>query len=103
MRLARSLLFSFVFYAATFLFVLAAAVLALPFGRAGVRAVANQWAAFHRACAAALLGIRTRIEGEVPRGATLVASKHQSMFETIDLVVVLSTPRIVMKRELARI
>jgi 1-acyl-sn-glycerol-3-phosphate acyltransferase len=50
-----------------------------------------------------LLGIRTRIEGEVPEGAMLVAAKHQSMFETIDLVVVLGAPRIVMKRELARI
>src|SRR4051812_19673097 len=103
MRLARSLLFTLVFYAATFLFVVGAAAAALPFGRRGVRAVANRWAAFHRACAAALIGIRTRIEGEVPRGGTLVAAKHQSMFETIDLVVVLATPRIVMKRELARI
>lgn len=102
MRLARSLLFTFVFYAATILFTLAA-VLALPFGRGGVRAVANSWAAFHRVCAAALLGIRARVEGEVPQGAVLVAAKHQSMFETLDLVVVLGTPQIVMKRELARI
>ncbi|MEA3037635.1 MAG: 1-acyl-sn-glycerol-3-phosphate acyltransferase [Sphingomonadales bacterium] len=102
MRLARSLLFALVFYAATVLFVAAGAV-ALPFGRRGVRAVANAWAAFHRACAAGLLGIRAHIEGEVPRGAVLVAAKHQAMFETLDLVVVLGAPRIVMKRELARI
>jgi 1-acyl-sn-glycerol-3-phosphate acyltransferase len=102
MRLARSLLFAFVFYAATILFV-TAGVVALAFGRKGVRAVANRWAAFHRACAAALLGIRTRIEGDLPQGAILVAAKHQSMFETLDLVVVLGTPRIVMKKELARI
>jgi 1-acyl-sn-glycerol-3-phosphate acyltransferase len=102
MRLARSLLFALIFYAGTILFV-AAAMLALPFGRPAVRAVANAWAAFHRACAAALLGIRTRIEGEVPEGAVLVAAKHQSMFETLDLVVLLGSPRIVMKRELARI
>jgi 1-acyl-sn-glycerol-3-phosphate acyltransferase len=102
MRLARSLLFTVIFYAATILFTVAAA-LALPFGRRGVRAVANGWAAFHRACAAALLGIRTRIEGELPQGAVLVAAKHQSMFETLDLVVVFGAPSIVMKRELARI
>jgi 1-acyl-sn-glycerol-3-phosphate acyltransferase len=102
MRLIRSLLFTFIFYAATLLFTLAGA-LALPFGRGGVRAVANAWAAFHRACAAGLLGIRTRIEGEVPAGAVLVAAKHQSMFETLELVVLLRAPRIVMKRELARI
>jgi 1-acyl-sn-glycerol-3-phosphate acyltransferase len=102
MRLVRSLLFSLVFYAGTILFV-AAGALALPFGRPAVRAVADAWAAFHRACAAVLLGIRSRIEGEVPEGAMLVAAKHQSMFETIDLVVLLGTPRIVMKQELARI
>src|SRR4051812_48381075 len=102
MRLARSLLFTLIFYAGTILFV-AAAALASPFGRSAVRAVANSWAGFHRACASVLLGIETRIEGEVPEGAILVAAKHQSMFETIDLVVILSTPRIVMKRELARI
>jgi 1-acyl-sn-glycerol-3-phosphate acyltransferase len=102
MRLARSLLFTFVFYAGTILFV-TTGVLAVPLGGRAVRAVANSWAAFHRACAAFLLGIRTRIEGEVPEGAVLVAAKHQSMFETLDLVVVLGAPRIVMKRELARI
>src|SRR3954454_10438229 len=102
MQLVRSLLFTFVFYAGT-IFYVTAAVLALPFGCPAVRAVANAWATFHRASAATLLGIRTRVEGEVPKGAVLVAAKHQSMFETIDLVVVLAAPRIVMKRELARI
>src|SRR3954466_15121912 len=102
MRLVRSLLFTLIFYAGT-IFYVTAAVLALPLGRPAVRAVANAWAAFQRACAATLLGIRTRVEGEVPKGAVLVAAKHQSMFETIDLVVVLAAPRIVMKRELARI
>jgi 1-acyl-sn-glycerol-3-phosphate acyltransferase len=102
MRLTRSFLFAVIFYAGTILFV-ATGVVAVPFGRPAVRAVANAWAAFHRACAAALLGIRTRIEGELPDGAVLVAAKHQSMFETLDLVVLLGSPRIVMKRELARI
>ncbi|MEA3033677.1 MAG: 1-acyl-sn-glycerol-3-phosphate acyltransferase [Sphingomonadales bacterium] len=102
MRFIRSLLFTLIFYAGTVLFV-AAAALVSPFGRSAVRAVANAWAGFHRACASGLLGIGTRIEGEVPQGAILIAAKHQSMFETIDLVVVLGTPRIVMKRELARI
>ncbi|HEY0411858.1 MAG TPA: lysophospholipid acyltransferase family protein [Allosphingosinicella sp.] len=101
-NLLRSALFALVFYAGTMLFVLTG-VLLLPFGPRGVQAVANGWARFHRRCAAALLGIRTRIEGAVPQGAVLVAAKHQSMYETIELVVILATPRIVMKRELARI
>src|SRR3954453_18272813 len=102
MRLVRSLLFAFVFYAGTVFYVTAAA-LALPLGRPAVRAVANAWTGFPRVCAAVLLGIRVRIEGEVPEGAMLVAAKHQSMFETLDLVVLLGAPRIVMKRGLARI
>jgi 1-acyl-sn-glycerol-3-phosphate acyltransferase len=102
MTLLRTLLFTLVFYGGTVLYV-AAALLALPFGRRAVQAVANGWARFHRVCAAEILGIRAQVEGEVPGGAVLVASKHQSMFETIDLVVILGTPQVVMKRELARI
>lgn len=98
----RTLAFTLVFYGGTVVWV-AAAVLALPFGRRAVQAVANGWAGFHRACAAAILGIRTRVEGEVPRGAVLVAAKHQSMFETLEMVPVLGLPQVVMKRELARI
>ncbi|MBV8686003.1 MAG: 1-acyl-sn-glycerol-3-phosphate acyltransferase [Alphaproteobacteria bacterium] len=102
MRLVRSALFALAFYAGTILYVLVG-VAALPLGARAVQAVANGWARFHRACAILLLGVRTRVEGEVPRGAVLVAAKHQSMYETLELVALLDTPSIVMKRELARI
>ena len=102
MDAVRTALFMLVFYAGTVLWV-AAAVLALPFGRAAVQTVAEGWARYHRACAEAILGIRTRVEGSVPSGAVLVAAKHQSMFETLDLVPILGRPQVVMKRELARI
>jgi len=98
----RTLVFSLVFYGGTVLWVTAAA-LALPFGRRAVQAVANGWARYHRWCAARILGIRTRVEGEVPHGAVLVAAKHQAMFETLEMVPVLGLPQVVMKRELARI
>ena len=102
MSALRSLLFALVFYAGTILFVLAA-VAALVFGRRGVRAVANAWARFHGACARSILGIRTRIEGKVPEGGVLIAAKHEAMYETIELPVLLVDPAIVMKQELARI
>jgi 1-acyl-sn-glycerol-3-phosphate acyltransferase len=102
MDLPRSLLFALIFYPGTVLYVLAAFV-AVPLGRNGVRAVANGWARFHRGCSRRLLGIRTRIIGTPPRGPALIAAKHQSMFETIELVVLLDIPGIVMKRELAEI
>jgi 1-acyl-sn-glycerol-3-phosphate acyltransferase len=98
----RSLLFLLVFYGGTILFVLAG-VAALAFGRGGVRAVANRWARFHRASARILLGIHIRVQGEVPEGGVLIAAKHESMFETIEMPVLFRNPAVVMKLELARI
>ena len=98
----RSLLFALIFYAGSVIYVLICFA-SIPFGRGAVRAIADSWARFHSWCVRALLGIGRRIEGEVPRQAVLVASKHQSMFETLELVTMLDTPAVVMKRELADI
>ena len=102
MNFVRSTLFAIIFYPGSLFYVLAALAIA-PFGSGGVRAVTHGWARYHRFCAAWLLGIRSRVEGNVPRGAALVAGKHQSMFETIEVVMLLDTPAVVMKRELADI
>jgi 1-acyl-sn-glycerol-3-phosphate acyltransferase len=102
MTALRSLLFLAIFYSGSVLFV-AAGIAALPFGRGAVRAVANSWARFHRSCARMILGIQTRVEGRVPQGAVLIAAKHESMFETIEMAVLLANPATVMKRELLRI
>lgn len=102
MNFVRSVLFALVFYSATVLFV-AAAFLAAPFGRQPFNAVVMVWARFHRWCAAVLLGVRSRIEGDAPKMPSLVAAKHQSMFETLELVVVLGAPAAVVKRELVDI
>lgn len=102
MNAIRSALFALAFYPATVVAVLLAAAV-LPFSRRAFMAVVMGWVRFHRWCAAALLGIRSRVEGPVPRGAVLVAAKHQSMFETLELVVILGTPAPVLKRELADI
>jgi 1-acyl-sn-glycerol-3-phosphate acyltransferase len=102
MNLIRSILFALIFYLGTILYVLVCFA-ALPFGRRAVRAVADSWARFHGFCVRYLLGIRRRVEGAVPAGPALVAAKHQSMFETLDLVTLLDTPALVMKRELSEI
>jgi 1-acyl-sn-glycerol-3-phosphate acyltransferase len=47
------------------------------------------------------LGIRVHVEGEIPPGPHLIAVKHQSMFETVEMVLIARTPVIVLKRELA--
>jgi 1-acyl-sn-glycerol-3-phosphate acyltransferase len=102
MTALRSLLFLLIFYGGTLLFV-AAALAALPFGRGGLRAVANAWARFHSRCARGILGIGVRVEGELPQGGVLIAAKHESMFETLEMPVLFRDPAVVMKRELARI
>lgn len=102
MNAVRSLLFAIAFYGGSVVYVLIC-FLSLPCGRGAVRAIADNWARFHSLCVRYLLGIRTRIEGQVPVQPVLVAAKHQSMFETLELVTLLDTPAVVMKRELGEI
>ncbi|HEX9858049.1 MAG TPA: lysophospholipid acyltransferase family protein [Paracoccaceae bacterium] len=48
-----------------------------------------------------LVGLRTEVRGEIPTGAVLIASKHQSFLDSITLFSVLDGPRFVMKKQLA--
>ena len=41
------------------------------------------------------------IDGDIPRGPYLIAVKHQSMFETIEMLRIADGPIVVLKRELA--
>lgn len=102
MAAVRSALFALLFYSGTVLFVLAA-LGAAPFGQRPLLRVVHGWVAFHRWCAAVLLGIRTRVEGPLPQGAVLVAAKHQSMYETMEIVRLLHEPAVVLKSELAEL
>ena len=102
MAAARSALFAFVFYGWTVVAVLLSFPVSL-LGTGPLRAWAHGWVRFHRWCAAHLLGIRSRIEGAPPTGAVLVAVKHQSMYETLEIILMLREPAVVLKRELADI
>lgn len=102
MNLLRSLLFSLVFSAGSLVAVLLA-VPAAMMGRGSLAALVHGWAKMHRISARHLLGIRTQVEGRVPAGPALVAAKHQSMFETIEIVLLLEEPAVVLKRQLADI
>jgi 1-acyl-sn-glycerol-3-phosphate acyltransferase len=102
MALLRSLVFALVFYGWTVVAVLLSFPISL-LGTQALRGWAHGWVRFHRWCARHLLGISTRIEGRPPRGAALVAVKHQSMYETLEIVLMLDQPAMVLKRELARI
>jgi 1-acyl-sn-glycerol-3-phosphate acyltransferase len=102
MRVVRSLLFALFFYPVTVAAVLIAFPTALVSRRAMI-ALARAWSRYFGWCAAVMLGIRARVEGSIPKQPMLVAAKHQSMFETLELMVLLDAPAAVVKRELAEI
>lgn len=102
MALLRSLLYAAIFYPATVLWVTVGAPLSL-FGRRQTLAVVLGWVDFHHWLARHVLGIRVRVKGEIPPGPLLIAVKHESMFETLEMVRLTNLPIIVMKKELANI
>ena len=99
MFLLRSLLFGFVFYIGSVPYVVGAFIgtyTSVPFMRAAVRG----WSVFHHWAARWILGIRTEVDGVLPKGAVLFAIKHESMFETIDMPRMFTLPAVVTKSEL---
>ncbi len=54
-----------------------------------------------RFSARVIVGLRSEVRGDVPKGAVLIASKHQSFFDSIILFSVLDAPRFIMKKQLA--
>jgi 1-acyl-sn-glycerol-3-phosphate acyltransferase len=73
------------------------------FGRRPTLAVVLSWVEMHHWLTTHVLGIRVRVEGEVPRGPLLIAVKHESMLETLERVRITNLPIIVMKKELGAI
>src|SRR2546423_2166869 len=102
MAFFRSLLFAAIFYPATVLWVLVG-VIATWFGRRPTLAVVLSWVELNHWVCEHVLGIRSRVIGEIPPGPHLIAVKHQSMFETLEMVRLSKLPVMVMKKELADI
>lgn len=98
----RTLLFLVIFYLGSILLVLGA-LLALPVGGRPFRAMVHGWSGYHRICARYILGIRVKIEGSVPSGSVLIALKHESFYEAIDLPTLLPHPVVFAKAQLIRL
>lgn len=98
----RSLVFYAAFYGGT-LFYFPIAFASLLFGSEALRRVVHSWTSFHRLCVTLILGIRVEVQGNLPESDALVALKHESFFEAIDLAVLLRSPAIFAKVELMRI
>ena len=98
----RSLAFYLAFYPGTLVFIAAVGVTSL-FGREPMRRSVRGWGRFHRWCCRWLLGIRLKIEGTMPNDGVLVAMKHESFFEAIDLPVQMDFPAPFPKAELVNL
>lgn len=102
MTFLRSLAYALIFYPGTALFCLLGVPLSLV-GTAPTRWIVHSWVRFNHWAVAIILGIDIRVDGAIPPGPLLIAVKHQSMFETLEMLLIASTPIIVLKRELTRL
>lgn len=95
----RSLAFMLVYYLGCIPTVLGA-LIAVPFGTDAIIAGARRWALWHRWCAKHVLGLRTIVKGDLPSGAVLIVMKHESMYETVEILALFDRPAVVFKKEL---
>jgi 1-acyl-sn-glycerol-3-phosphate acyltransferase len=102
LALFRTILFTLAFYGGSVPIVVVAFII-LPFSRHRLQSMARFWGGYHYACARTLLGIEARIDGAIPEGQVLYAIKHESFFETIELLRIFNRPAVVAKIELSRI
>lgn len=62
--------------------------------------MARVWSGYHYLCARLILGIRAEVRGEIRNEPLLYVFKHESMFETIDLLRIFEKPVVIAKKEL---
>ena len=74
--------------------------IAVAIGRERLRSVVALWGNWHRWCLRSVLGIEIVREGELPEGPVLIAVKHESYFEAIDMPRLFRFPTVFAKREL---
>jgi 1-acyl-sn-glycerol-3-phosphate acyltransferase len=102
MTFIRSILFTIIFYLGSIPVVIAAGFGAL-FGQEAVIAGSRRWAQYHYWCVRWILGIRVVVEGRFPTGACIIAMKHESMLEAIEILRLIERPATVFKAELINI
>ena len=102
MSVLRSLIYTLIFYPGSALFVLLSPVAAL-FGRRVLIPHVIGWAHWHEWCTRVLLGVRHHVIGELPREPVLVAMKHESMYETVQSLLLLDRPAPILKQELMKV
>ncbi len=99
--LVRSIVFNILFYLNTLILL----IMALPTFFLPYRAiiwVAKTWGRINLVLLRVVAGIKIEVRGreKIPRGAILVAAKHQSAWETFALLPLFDNPVFIVKREL---
>jgi 1-acyl-sn-glycerol-3-phosphate acyltransferase len=104
MTFLRSLVFNALFFSASTVLVLACLVV-MPFDRHLTRRIGVAWARTTLFLLRHVVGIRFELRGDATmlHGPAIVASKHQSAFDTIIFFLIAADPAYVMKKELGRI
>ena len=99
--IVRSVLFNLLFYL-NLVVLLVAALPTLVLPRSGIAWVVRLWARSNHWLLRSVCGITFELRGrdKIPRGALLVASKHQSAWETFALFPLFADPAFILKREL---
>lgn len=99
--IVRSIVFNLAFYLLLFVYLIVAMPTLLMPRRVLVALVKN-WGRMNFRLLRVICGLRMEVIGreKIPHGAVLVASKHQSLWETFALMTVFEDPAYILKREL---
>jgi 1-acyl-sn-glycerol-3-phosphate acyltransferase len=99
--IVRSVIFNLLFYL-TLVVYLAAALPTLLLPYRYLIGVARAWARTNLWLLRVVCGIKADFRGleRIPRGGAIIASKHQSMWETFALLTLVDDPTFILKREL---
>jgi 1-acyl-sn-glycerol-3-phosphate acyltransferase len=95
----RSTLFNLFFFGATFVLTLVATVVRFVAPHRVID-IAAGWCRLLVWGARVICGIRCEVAGELPTGAALIASHHESAFDALIWMTLVPRPTVVMKREL---
>ncbi len=101
MLIIRSVLFNIAFYLNTaILLVVALPTFLMPYW--GIVEIARLWGRINLWLLRVIAGVKIEVRGreKIPQGPLLVASKHQSAWETFTLVTLFPNPVFILKREL---
>ncbi|HEY6024301.1 MAG TPA: lysophospholipid acyltransferase family protein [Pseudolabrys sp.] len=99
--LLRSIVFNVLFYLNTFVYLVAALpTFFMPYR--AIIAVAKSWGRVNLMLLRVVAGVDCEIRGreKIPKGPIIVASKHQSAWETFALLPLIDNPVFILKREL---